>query len=76
MDQAATHSHTVSGGTIGGTGAAPVTGPGSPAPFGAAAIVIDPINIDHHHTVSSQGGGLAHANVQPTIVVNKIVRAC
>ena len=33
------------------------------------------ISANHNHAVTAQGGGGAHLNVQPTIIVNKIIRA-
>lgn len=29
---------------------------------------------DHNHTINSQGGGLAHPNAQPTLIMNKIIK--
>jgi microcystin-dependent protein len=31
-------------------------------------------NTTHAHTITSEGGGLAHPNLQPTIVFNKIIK--
>lgn len=41
---------------------------------------LDPLNVttsngtNHTHSISSQGGGQAHRNLQPTIIMNKIIK--
>lgn len=77
MNSNASHSHSVSGGIIGGTSISNLTASGFTAPLGGASIVIDATNTDHTHgftTNGGTGGGAAHAIVQPTIVANYIMR--
>jgi microcystin-dependent protein len=78
MNSNASHSHSVSGGTIGGTSTTVDPGPGSATvPLNATAITINATNTDHTHnftTDNGTGGGAAHAIVQPTIVSNYILR--
>lgn len=40
----------------------------------AGPAIIDAIVSNHHHSIASQGGGLAHSIVQPTITTNYIVK--
>jgi len=70
---AGAHSHTIGfdqyfGFVPGGGGAGPYypTTSGAASTSGAA---------DHTHSIAAQGGGDAHPNVQPTIIMNKIIKA-
>lgn len=78
------HNH---GGETGGAGAhthtVPSSGGGSfnsGSPYatgridGSAGTINTSQASNHNHTVSSQGGGEAHANAQPTIIMNKIIK--
>ncbi len=58
------HSHGVNGGTSGVTANHYHAFSGS---TGGA-------NTNHSHVITAEGGGLAHQNVQPTIVFNKIIK--
>ena len=58
------HSHGVNGGTAGRNAGHVHNVAGSTA--GAS--------VTHAHTITAEGGGLAHANLQPTIVFNKIIK--
>jgi microcystin-dependent protein len=75
MNQNASHSHTtndvLNGGSVG-------SGPSSPGaqPAGGPSGSTTPTNTDHTHNIALQGGGLAHNVIQPSLVVNKIKRAC
>lgn len=40
----------------------------------ARSVVTDTRNIDHLHGILGEGGGQPHANVQPTLILNKIIR--
>lgn len=70
------HDHSVSGGTYGGTTPAGAGGSGTPVPGVTTLIDINPANIDHSHDIAINGGNAAHANMQPSIVTRKIIRAC
>lgn len=79
-----THGHGVSGGTLAGTttSVAELTA-NIVVPVNLATIVINAaatgvrVNSDGGlDTTYGAGSGLAHANVQPTIVTQKLVRAC
>lgn len=72
-DIAGAHTHSI--GRIAGAGTSQsylLTDSGSSAPFATGS------NGDHSHSISvsaaNTGGGEAHANVQPTIVMNKIIK--
>lgn len=57
----------MSSGAVVGTGNYPARG-------GGAATAIGPVgNTSHSHTIPSQGGGGAHNNVQPTLVLNGFI---
>lgn len=81
MNANASHSHGVSGGTYGGNQAyfGGQQGTSFNVPINGAAISIDAANTDHGHPFTTDGGsglaGTAHANVQPTMVVNFILYA-
>lgn len=81
MNANASHGHSVSGGTIGGTTLQGVQGGGSfPSTLiGNSNIVINATNTDHGHPFTTDTGsgltGAAHSNVQPTIVTNMILFA-
>ena len=53
--------------------------PGGPSSIGGTTLGrIEYVNCEfagiHRHTISSQGGGERHINVQPTLMVNKIIK--
>lgn len=65
------HSHTYTDSTV-TSGQALQTG----SQTGEASITRNTSSApDHRHTISSQGGGAAHPNAQPTLVLNMIIRA-
>lgn len=71
MSVNAIHSHTYNEGVLVGSGGGP----------GGSTVAITPsntgaVNLDHNHAITAQGGGAAHNVMQPSIVVNKVIRAC
>jgi hypothetical protein len=74
MNSNRTHSHSVSGGTFGGTGAYNNFGnfDGISGPLNAAGITINAADIEHGHNFNTDSGsglaGSAHPNMQPTLV--------
>lgn len=79
------HSHGVTGGIYGGTSNLPAAGGGVSIPVFAALVAISPATTGIHTNsggggsgaddiTAATGGGQAHANVQPTIVCNYIMR--
>lgn len=69
----ATHTHTYTSAT---NTAYPVqSGFGVGVWNGSQSISTGAASADHTHTVSSQGGGTDHTNIQPTIIFNTIIYA-
>lgn len=70
------HDHTIPGGIFSGNGPSGITGPdgnqGNWFRTGSRTSEIGPHG--HSLTINSSGSGEAHNNVQPTLIVNKIIR--
>lgn len=68
--QMPSHNH---GGTTGSTAISLSTGTVSPG-FGGSSAANPTSSQSHSHTISSEGGGQAHNNIQPSLVVNYIIK--
>ena len=73
------HTHGVSGGIIAGAVTNTYGPTGGPLiPTGPTTIVINDADLEHGHPFTTNGGdgvsGAPHSNIQPTLVMNKIIR--
>lgn len=68
ISQMPSHNH---GGVTGSTS---ITGQGTFFGASGGTLISDDVTAGHTHTISSEGGGQAHNNIQPSLVVNYIIK--
>lgn len=73
MNRNSSHSHSGTAPVAVGSTLAQSNNFGS-ANVGPSALTINSTNTDHEHAISSQGGGSAHPNVQPTLLATIYIK--
>lgn len=69
------HTHAVTGGVLGGTTSFPVGGPTDRTMVqNPTTITISATSVAHSHLIPADGANSAHNTVQPTIILNKIIK--